>query len=193
MRSYALVLLLLVSGLAAAPAAGFFQEATDQKRGMKPDLPGPVHKQLDELAGTWDVATLYTMGDKQHAGKATCEAKWILEGRFLQQDYHTRLQGKPFHVLQLLGYDNPRKRTIEIMIDNLSTGLMHNEGSISDDGKVITNLGEGLDPLTKKPYKLRTVTTIVDHDHFTLDWFRTTEGGNEEKVVSMSHTRKIKN
>jgi hypothetical protein len=43
----------------------------------------------------------------------------------------------------------------------------------------ITNLGEGHDPSTNKPYKLRTVTTIVDNDRFTL-----------EKVVSMAHTRK---
>ena len=81
-------------------------------------------------------------GGKEHEGKATCEAKWILDGRFLQQDYQSRFQGKPFHVVQLLGYDNRRKKTIEIMIDNLSTGLMHNEGSISEDGKVITNVGE---------------------------------------------------
>ena len=76
-------------------------------------------------------------------------------------------------------------------MDNLSTGLLHNEGSISDDGKVITNLGEGLDPLTNKPYKLRTVTTIVDNDHFTLEWFRINDGGKLEKMVSMAHTRKL--
>jgi hypothetical protein len=36
----------------------------------------------------------------------------------------------------------------------------------------------------------RTVTTIVDNDHFTLEWFRTNDGGKEEKVVSMAHSRK---
>ena len=157
---------------------------------MKPDVPGPIHERLNDLAGSWDVALTYTLGDKQHEGKATCEAKWILDGRFLQQEYHSRFQGKPFQVVQLLGYDNPRKKTIEIMMDNLSTGLRHNEGSISNDGKVITNESESLDPATGKPYKLRTVTTIVDRDHFTLEWFRVGEGGKENRVVSMSHTRK---
>jgi Protein of unknown function (DUF1579) len=76
------------------------------------------------------------------------------------------------------------------MMDTLSTGVLHNEGSISEDGKVITNLGESLDPATGKPYKLRTVTTILDRDHFTLEWFRPDDGGKENRVVSMSHTRK---
>jgi hypothetical protein len=36
----------------------------------------------------------------------------------------------------------------------------------------------------------RTVTTTVDSDRFTLEWFRTNVGGKEEKVASMAHTRK---
>jgi Protein of unknown function (DUF1579) len=190
MKSYGHFFAVIVAGIVVAPSMVRSQEGRDQNHAVKADEPGPVHKRLDDLAGTWDVALQYTLGDKQHGGKATCEAKWILDGRFLQQDYHSRFQGKPFHVLQLLGYDNPRKKTIEIMMDNLSTGLLHNEGSMSDDGTVITNRGEGLDPQTNKPYKLRTVTTIVDRDHFTLEWFRTNDAGKEEKVVSMAHTRK---
>jgi hypothetical protein len=77
------------------------------------------------------------------------------------------------------------------MMDNLSTGLLHNEGTISDDGKVITNRGEGLDASTQKPYKLRTVTTILDHDHFKLEWFRINDDGKEENVVRMTHARKM--
>jgi Protein of unknown function (DUF1579) len=190
MRWYVRIVAAIAFGVVVAPSVLLSQEGRDQSHTVKPDEPGPVHQRLNDLAGTWDVALQYTLGEKQHGGKATCEAKSILDGRFLQQDYHSRFQGKPFHVLQLLGYDNPRKKTIEIMMDNLGTGLMHNEGSISDDGTVITNLGNGIDPLTKKPYKLRTVTTIVDHDHFTLEWFRTNDGGKEEKVVSMAHSRK---
>jgi hypothetical protein len=181
---------LIVSGLIMAPTVSYAQDRADKSQTVKADSPGAVHKRLGSLAGMWDVTIQYKIGGKQHEGKATCEAKSIMDGRFLQQDYHSIFQGKPFHVLQLLGYDNPRKKTIEIMLDNLSTGLMHNEGSISDDGKVITNWGENLDPSTKKPYKLRTVYTIVGPEQFTLEWFRTEDGGKEEKAVSMTHNRK---
>jgi len=190
MRSPVWFLALITSGVIAAPAVGLSQEGRDQTRAMKADEPGPIHQRLNELAGSWDVTVRYTMGDKQHEGKATCEAKWILDGRFLQQEYHSRLQGKPYQVVQLLGFDNLRKKTLEIMMDNLGTGVLHNEGSISEDGKVITNLGETIDPVSGKPYKLRTVTTIVDRDHFTLEWFHADDGRNGSPVVSMSHTRK---
>jgi hypothetical protein len=181
---------LIAYGLVAAPTLSYSQDRGDQRQTVRADSPGAVHEQLRGLAGTWDVTIQYKIGDKQHEGKATCEAKSIMDGRFLQQDYNSIFQGKPFHVLQLLGYDVPRKKTIEIMLDNLSTGVMHNEGSVSEDGKVITNLGGNLDPLTKKPYKIRTVYTIEGPDQFTLEWFRTEDGGKEEKVVSMAHNRK---
>ena len=191
MRIYARWISLIIAALVVAPSPGLSQEGQDRNRSVKADEPGPVHKRLNDLAGTWDVVLLYTLGDKQHTGKATCEAKSILDGRFLRQEYHSRFQGKPYHVVQLLGYDSARKKTIEIKLDNLSTGLMHNEGTISDDGTVITNLGEGFDHSTQKSYTLRTVTTISDHDHFTLEWFRINDGGKAEKVVSMTHTRKM--
>lgn len=189
MKSHAWFLATVVGGLVVAPSVGLSQDGPDQAKAVKRDSPGPVHRRLNDLVGTWDVAIQYKLGDKTYNGKATCEAKWILDGRFVQQEYKSRFQGEPFQVIQLLGYDNPKKKTVEIMIDSRSTGVRHNEGSISDDGKVITNFSEGRDPATGKPYKLRTVTTIVDPGHFTLEWFQTEEGGKEKRVVGMTHTR----
>jgi hypothetical protein len=171
-------------------AGSFAQEIKVQPKKLTPDGPGPVHERLNKLAGEWDVAIQYKLGENVYNGKATCEAKWILGGRFLQQDYNSRFQGEPYHVLQILGYDNDRKKVIELKMDTLSTGLLHNEGEISEDGKVITNIGENRDPRTKKPYKLRTVYTITDHDHFTIDWYRIEEGVPDEKAVTLTHTRR---
>jgi hypothetical protein len=180
----------ITTGLVILPGSGLAQEDNGQKEGPKPDLPGPIHKRLGELAGSWNVSVKYIFGDKQQEGKATCEAKLILGDRFLQQEYSSKVQGQPFHVLQILGYDNARKKSIEIMLDTMGTSVLHNEGTVSDDGKVFTNSSEPLDPRTGKTYKLRTVTTIIDHDNFTLEWFRVDDSGNVAKVVSMSHTRK---
>jgi hypothetical protein len=179
--------------LAAAwliPALGFCQESKGKPAEIKADLPGPIHKQLDVLAGKWDVEVAYVVGGKENKGKAQCETRWILDGRFLQQDYTSNLMGKPFFVLQLVGYDNHKKKTIEIMMDSLSTGARYNEGSISADGKTITKEGERVDPATGKKLKLRTVTTIIDVDHYTLEWFTRGESGKDEKVVSMTHSRR---
>ncbi len=172
------------------PVAGRCQEHKDKPAQHSADGPGPVHKQMESLAGSWDVEVAYVLGGKENKGKARCEARWILDGRFLEQEYKSNFQGKPFTVLQILGYDNQKKKTIELMLDNLSTTVLHNEGTISEDGKVISNEGESLDRASGKTEKLRTVYTIIDQDHFTLEWFRPAEGGKEEKVVSMTHTRR---
>ena len=153
-------------GLALFATVGFGQDDKKQDPVEKAAVPGPVHERLAELAGSWDVSTRYVIGDKEQQGKAKCEAKMILGGRFLQQDYTSSIQGQPFLVLQLWGYDNARKKSIEIMMDTMGTGVLHNEGTVSEDGKVITNMGESRDPATGKPYKLRTVATLIDRDNF---------------------------
>jgi len=181
---------ILAVSLSLVPANLLAQQNKDRSTEVTPDGPGPVHRRLDDLVGDWDVAIQYKIGEKVQEGKATCDAKWILGGRFLQQDYHSRFQGQPFHVLQILGYDNQKKKFIELMMDTMSTSVLHNEGEISEDGKVITNQGESRDPTTKKPVKLRTRYTITDHDHFTLEWYRVDEGGKEEKTVTLRHSRK---
>jgi hypothetical protein len=174
------------AALLLAPWAGIAQE----NKGPVPDAPGPVHKQMERLAGNWDVDIVYIFNGKENKGKAKCETRWILDGRFLQQEYKSLFMGRPYTVLQHLGYDNQKKKTIEITMNSLSTGVHYNEGSISEDGKVITNEGDALDPKTGKSTKLRTVTTIVDDDHYTLEWFKPGADGRSEKVVSMSHMRR---
>ena len=159
MRSHHSTIVFVATGLILASSAAFAQDDKKQSQADTPRMPGSVHKRLGELAGTWNVSIRYIIGDKQHEGKATCEAKMILGGRFLQQEYSSRFQGQPFHVLQLLGYDNARKKSIEIMMDNLGTGVLHNEGTVSDDGKVITNSGES----TRSPDRKALQASHRDH------------------------------
>jgi hypothetical protein len=190
MRSAKCLVGITAAALLLVPFSGAGQENKPNAAAVPVDAPGHVHKQLDNLAGSWDVEVAYVIGGKENKGKARCEVRWILDGRFLQQEYQSKFMGKPFTVLQLLGYDNQKKKTIEIMMDNLGTGLIHNEGSISKDGKVITNEGESLDHVAGKYTRLRTETTIVDPDHFTLEWFKPGADGREERIVSMTHTRR---
>jgi Protein of unknown function (DUF1579) len=190
MRSKGWQFALAFGALSFIPFGLTAQEKKDKPQGPPADGPGPVHKKLVGLAGSWDVAVTYVIDGGERTGTARCESHWILGGRFLQQEYNSNFMGKPFTVLQLLGYDNQKKKTIELMMDTLSTSVLHNEGSISEDGKVITNEGELLNHETGKPLKLRTVTTIIDQYHYTLEWFQPGASGKDEKVVSMSHSRR---
>jgi len=178
-----------LAGLLLTPATGLSEGKKAKPPDVAADKPGAVHKRMDSLAGSWDVELSYVLGGEEHKGKARCEARWILDGHFLHQEYKSKFMGRPFTVVQILGYDNRKNKTIEIIMESMSTGILHNEGTISEDGKVITNTGQTLDPGTGKPTKLRTVTSIVDRDHYALEWFTQGADGKEQKVVSMKHTR----
>lgn len=158
---------------------------------LKATQPGEQHKHLDVLVGSWDVVVKFKYGPgPERQGKASSEAVWILGGRFVQQEYKSQ-SGQV--TLQFVGYDNQKKKFFEVKMDNMDTGLLYTEGTASDDRKIVTNVGERTDPMTGKKSRLRTVTTIIDNDHYLVEWYQTRDDGKEEKVVTMHHTRnKIK-
>jgi hypothetical protein len=173
----------LVAGLLALAAPVLAQDQAP------PKLPTSEHAKLELLVGTWDVATRFKLGGGEHTGSARCEAAWALNGHMLRQEYHSKMNGQPFTVLQFYGYDQGKKKFFELKMDSMDTGVMHNEGSASDDGKVLTFRGERVDARTGKTIPIRTVITIQDADHYTLEWYMPGPDGQEENTVTLTHTR----
>src|SRR5262245_37035713 len=113
---FAISLALLVTSLAGHPAWG--QDEKAAPAGGK--FPTEEHKQLDRLAGAWDVAISFKVGaGKMSEGTATCVSKWILGGNALQQEYSSTFNGRPFTVMQWLGYDANKKKYFEIKMDSM--------------------------------------------------------------------------
>ncbi|WP_435008413.1 DUF1579 domain-containing protein [Tundrisphaera lichenicola] len=179
-------------GFAVVVTLGWLAQAgIAAAQGENPGSPGEEHRRLEPLVGRWDVSVIYKLGpDVERKGTAESEARWVLDGRFLRQDYTSKLGNRPFEVVQFLGFDRRKGKFLELRMDNLDTGLMHNEGTISADGKTITCLGDRIDPASGKSRRLRTVTTLEDADHYTLEWFLEGDDGQEQKTVTLSHTRK---
>jgi hypothetical protein len=153
--------------------------------------PGEEHKKLAALAGDWDVSVTFVIGaGKEAKGTAKCEAKMVLDGRFLHQKYDSVFMGKPFVVEQYLGFDRQKGKFVELYMNSMTTGIMHNEGEISKDGKTIAFTGKKVDDATGKEGKIRTVYTLSDPDNFILEWFLTGPDGKEAKGVTLTHKRK---
>lgn len=164
------------------------QKSKNMQEMLKATQPSERHKQLEVLAGSWDVLVRFKYGPgPEREGKASSQAKWILGDRFLQQEYQSE-SGQV--TLQFQGYDNQKKKFFEVKMDNMDTGVLYTEGTISEDGKVITNVGIRTDPITGESKKLRIVTTLTDKDHYTVEWFQPDSEGKEEKRVTLIHTRK---
>ena len=162
-----------------------------QGQEAKPDT--EQHKRMEYLIGTWDVAVKFRLPDgKDGEGTATCQTKWILDDKVVHQEYKSKFMGQPLTVVQLLSYDTVKKRFVEFQLHVDPTGVhtTHNEGAFSDDGKILTLVGDSIDGFTGKPVKVRGVTTIVDENRYTVEWFITEPGGKEERRVVLTHTRK---
>lgn len=155
-----------------------------------PTVPGPEHKLLNSLSGDWNVLVRYVIVGKEHDGKSSCQVQPVLDGRFLRMDYASRFGGKPFAVVQYLGFDRLKGKFVELHMNSMDTGVMCNEGTASRDGKTITCSGPRIDPETHQQGKIRTVTTLMDPDHFTTEWYITNAAGKESKGVTLTHIRK---
>src|SRR5579859_3746178 len=79
-----------------------------QKRMEAAGTPGPAHKALDALAGNWktEVKCWMEPGGSPHVSLGTAKASWVLNGRFLKEEFHGEVMGKPFTGRSLMGYDN---------------------------------------------------------------------------------------
>jgi hypothetical protein len=160
---------------------------------MKYATPGENHKLLDPLVGSWDCAVKYWMDPNSPAqeSKGTCESKWILGGRYIQDELSGDMGGTPYHGMGITGYDNLKQEYIMFWIDDMGTSFMVITGKSDPTGKVFTMSGSEPDPmdlLKVKPFK--SVTTIVDNDKHIYTMYVTGSDGKEYKNLEVTYTRK---
>lgn len=180
---FAVKMVITLAGLLLACLPGMAQE-------QNPDLnvPGPEHKRLDGLVGHWNVEVRFPIGPGQTGeGQATCEGKWVMDGRFLRLEYSSMFGGKPLTVVRFVGFDRHQDKYVEVQLESTRTDVLHAQGSASADGKTITTRGTHRDPASGQPVDVRSVTTFTDGDSFTLE-MRYGEG-DQAKTITLRHQR----
>src|SRR6476646_11495176 len=60
--------------------------------------PGPGHQALNALVGDWkaEVKCWMDPSGSPEVSQGTAKANWVFNGRFLQEDFHGQMMGKPF-------------------------------------------------------------------------------------------------
>jgi len=171
-------------------------ESADQAKMMEAWMalakPGKEHAALKRMEGEYDVDVEMVMQPGMPPQKSKGKAKYamIMGGRYLHADYTGESMGMAFHGASLMGYDNAKKNYFSAWIDDMGTGIMLAEGTGSDDGKVTTLTGEYDDPMTHQKRKCRWVTTVINDDKHTFDWFDANKDGkNEYRMMRNVYTR----
>ena len=155
--------------------------------------PGPHHKFLEQLAGSWEITNrIYMAGPDGPAleSKSSQEQRMILGGRFLQGEVRGELMGMTHEGQGTYGYDNVKRQFVATWLDNTSTALLTMRGSLDQTGKILTLYGTMDDAMTGERDKMiKYVLTVVDENTYTFGIFDLVAGENY-KVVESTYTRR---
>lgn len=89
-------------------------------------VPGDEHNQLDALVGLWRAhMTLYPApGADAIEAEISGERRWLIDGRYLQEELAGDLMGGPYSRTGILTFHRLNRRFEMFTLDNLDTGFM---------------------------------------------------------------------
>ncbi|HEX5221729.1 MAG TPA: DUF1579 domain-containing protein [Verrucomicrobiae bacterium] len=154
--------------------------------------PGAKHKALEPFVGEWnaEVKAWMAPGQPPTESKGTAKATWILDGRYVQEEFSGDFMGQPFRGMSLTGYDNVRGKYRGVWIDNMSTTIVTSEGDFDAANKTLTCNGDYACAMTgDKNKQARMITRIVSKDKHVFEMHDPSLGANS-KVMEITYTRK---
>ena len=173
-------------------AKGGGDEAAMMKAMIEAAAPDANHARLKPLAGSWNcqVKFWHTMGEEPEVSTGTIVRKWILDGRFLAEDYTGTAMGMPFSGFGITGYDKNQKKYIAIWMDTMGTGFYTETGTCDASGKLFTFTGENFDPMIGGMKKTKSTLEIINNDKMIGRMFEIDSDGKERINFEMVTTRK---
>jgi hypothetical protein len=153
--------------------------------------PGPAHKALEALVGSWkaEVKCWMEPGAAPQVSQATAKNSWILDGHFLQEEFHGEMMGKPFSGLSLMGYDNTKQTFNSVWVSDMQTSMFTSEGRGESGNKVITLEGKASCAATgRKDVPMKTVFRVISPDKHIFEMYDGSKVQNA-KTMEITYTR----
>jgi hypothetical protein len=153
--------------------------------------PGAAHHVLDQKTGNWNLAVTMFMapGAEPIRSTGTCELKWILDDRYVQDITTGEAAGQQFHGQGVIGFDNIKKKYVSTWIDNMSTGVMTGEGTYDASRKLFTYTTYQPDVVSGSYTKGRATERFIDKDHWVMQSFVPDANGDEYMSMEIHYTR----
>jgi hypothetical protein len=154
-------------------------------------MPGERHKLLDRMAGRWKIKVEYRMSADAPVveSEGTCERKWILDGRFLLEEFDGGDLALPFKGMAIYGYDAYEQKYTSVWVDSLNTSITTNMGVCKDSCDVIEFVGTHGDAWSGTKKKTRGVTRFVSEKEHLLELHEPGADGQEYLVLKIVYSR----
>lgn len=152
--------------------------------------PGPAHKALEALVGSWkaEVKCWHDPSGEAQTSQGTAKAQWRLKGHFLEEQFQGEMMGKPFNGVTLLGFDNTKQKFQSVWISDMQTAMFVSEGKGDAGNKVITLEGKADCPATgRKDVPMRSVLRLLSADKHVFEMYDGSK--NNAKTMEITYTR----
>jgi len=179
----------LAASFAFAPSA---TTAVAQDGEMAMEKPGPEHKHLAALAGTWDQTIKFKMdpaGEWQES-KNVETIKVVCGGFFVAAETNGQMMGAPFEGRNLMGYDNHKKKFTAMWIDSFGSYMTLMEGTYDEKTKTLTMTGDMLEPMSGKYMKVRMTTEDKSADEHVAKMYMPGPDGKEFVMMEITSKRR---
>ncbi len=162
--------------------------------------PGKHHESLNHFVGSWETTMKMWWGGPGSppiVTKGTSEAKWVLGGRFIKDEYKGKMPDMTgatkeidYEGIGLTGYNNERNMYEQSWVSSAQTNMLTMKGGVDPSGKVFTFYGEMDEVMLGVVGRMvKYVTLIVDKDKHVFEIIDL-HAGDGYKVVEITYTRK---
>ncbi len=194
---------LLVVFLAALVLPVYAQEknqemSEEQKKMMeswkKYTFPCEQHKHIEYFVGEWQsiIKSWNEPGKEPMVRTQEIRVESFFEGRFTRAHIKTDASdlGMILETMVINGYDNFKQEFFSITLSSQRTDYYLTTGKLDGTGKIRTDTAVRTDIFTGEPYRVKAITTIINQDKYTYEYYRIDLEGKEVKEMEITYTRK---
>jgi hypothetical protein len=140
-------------------------------------VPTKEHKEMARDVGVWDAETsLRVTPDAAPVNSKGVETVKMMGEFWLVSTFEGEMMGQPFHGQSQTTYDPLKKKFVGTWIDTMAPTLNTLEGDYDAETHTLTMMMNGVDPMTSKPMKWKTITRYESDDAKTFEMHLPVEG-----------------
>jgi len=151
------------------------------------------HQRFEPFAGTFRAEVKMWMGPGEpHVSTGVMTNTLDLGGRFLAQSYKGDQTDGSFPNFEGRGYwgfNTVTNKYEGIWMDTASTFMQPETGNVDPTGKIWTMRSRLTDPRSGGPLHKRSVITLIDNDHHSMELYFQGPDGNEFKSMEIRYER----
>jgi len=154
-------------------------------------MPSKRHRLLDRMAGQWKTAVKYWMRPDVPAveSEGTASRKWVLDGRFLHEEFDGGNLALPFRGQGFYGFDGFEQKYTSVWLDTMSTAITTYLGTYDEGQDLVNFVGRYGNPWAGQKVAGRGVMRFTGKDHHVLEMYIPTADGREFKTLEIGYTR----